>query len=807
MVGNDQLVGGAGADTLRGGAGNDSLAGIAGADLLDGGTGADLMAGGQGDDTYLVDDAGDLAVEQASEGLDTVRSFIDYTLTDNVENLILTGAAISATGNALDNTLTANDLGNTLSGLAGNDQLVGGAGADLLDGGTGADQMTGGLGDDSYWIDSSSDAVVETDNAGNDTVYATVSYGLAEAVENIVLIGDSDSAIGNNLDNVMVGNSRANRLEAGAGNDLLAGGLGDDVLSGGVGNDTYLWNQGDGRETVVDVSGIDSVRFGEGISLDSISAREYAQGGERRVFISVLDANGEEQSGQGIDYALTATTVSKPIYDKKGKLVGTVSETLYTSPIEFFVLSDGRTLTLEQIKPAQISTLGTNKDDTLIGSRADDWMDAGGGDDNVYGRTGNDVLMGGNQKDRLFGEGGHDELWGGNDDDYLQGGSGNDILMGENGSDILLGGAGGDALWGGNDDDILDAGSGNDLLQGGNGEDELWAGAGDDILYGGNDGDLLAAGDGNDFIDGGTGNDVIVAGNGDDTITAGNGNDFIDAGAGRDIIDAGNGNDFIVGGKGDDTLYAGHGNDVIAFNRGDGADTIVSPDWQQDTLSLGGGIRYADITLSKSGSDLVLGLGHGDKITLKSWYEGSFGQNNNVARLQLVTAATDGDYNPTSADSLLKAKVVVFDFQALVFQFDQLRVGNANLTTWSAESGMRTAYLSGSNTQAIGADLAYRYAVFNDANSQVVGYGDFDWKAVQDQMNDVGGNAKSLTTSTMPSVNPWVALQAGTSLILEESTGASLPINLRPALTQDELVALAMNTQQQLTGQNRPSWI
>jgi Ca2+-binding RTX toxin-like protein len=788
LAGNDQLLGGAGADTLLGGAGGDSITGNAGADLLDGGTGADQMAGGLGDDSYIIDDAADLVVEFFSEGYDQVTASINYVLPEHVEKLVLSGSAISGSGNGLDNL------------------IIGNAQANILDGSSGADRMAGGTGDDRYLVDNSSDAVEEADNAGNDTVYAAVNYGLVAAVENIVLMGEADSAVGNELDNVMVGNSRANRIDAGAGNDVLAGGLGNDLLLDGAGNDTYLWNQGDGRDTVVDVSGIDSVRFGEGISLDSISAREYIRGDERRVFISILDANGEEQPDQGIDYAMTATAVSKPIYDKKGQPIGTVSETVYTSPIELFVLSDGRTFDLEQLKPAQISTIGTNKADTLIGSRADDLMDARSGDDNIYGRTGNDILVGNNQKDRLFGEGGHDELWGGNEDDYLQGGTGNDILMGENGRDILLGGAGDDNLWVGEDHDLLDAGSGNDLLQGGNGGDELWAGAGDDILYGGNDGGLLAAGDGSDFIAGGNGSDVIVAGNGDDTIASGGSNDFIDAGAGIDIIDAGNGDDFIVGGKGDDTLYAGHGNDVIVFNRGDGADTIVSPDWQQDTLSLGGGIRYADITLSKSGSDLILGLGHGDQITLKAWYDASSGQNDKLARLQLLTASTGGDYDPSSEDLLLNDQVLVFDLSALASQFDQWRMGNANLTTWSAEWEMRSAYLSGSDTQAIGGDLAYRYALFNDANSQMVGYGDFDWKAVQNQMSDMGVIVKSLTASTFLSVNPWVALQAGTSLILEEPTGASLPINLRPPLTQDELLALAMNTQQQLTGQNRPSW-
>ena len=81
------------------------------------------MLGGTGNDTYVVDNAGDLVIENAGEGIDQVKSSITYTLTDNVENLTLTGIAgiagqthpaIDGTGNVLDNVIVGNDAANTL---------------------------------------------------------------------------------------------------------------------------------------------------------------------------------------------------------------------------------------------------------------------------------------------------------------------------------------------------------------------------------------------------------------------------------------------------------------------------------------------------------------------------------------------------------------------------------------------------------------------------------------------------------------------------------------------------------------------
>lgn len=131
---DNRMIGNEGASTLLGLDGNDTL--IAG-------SGVTTMKGGIGNDLYQVNKSTDIVIELAGEGIDSIQASVSFTLTDNVENMSLTGTNhIDGIGNSLDNRIIGNDGDNMLKGMGGNDNLIGGKGSDQLWGGTGADLFT-----------------------------------------------------------------------------------------------------------------------------------------------------------------------------------------------------------------------------------------------------------------------------------------------------------------------------------------------------------------------------------------------------------------------------------------------------------------------------------------------------------------------------------------------------------------------------------------------------------------------------------------------------------------------------------------
>ena len=271
------------ADVLVGTSHRDFLSGGAGNDQLDGGASADTLIGGIGNDLYVVDNIGDVVVENPGEGTDTVNASASHTLEANVESLTLTGTgSINGTGNALNNVIIGNSGNNVIEGGAGDDTLDGGAGIDTVSYASAASgvtvnlalataQNTVGAGTDTLsnfenllgsafadMLTGDSNANVIEGGAGNDTLnggagidtlsYAgatsavTVNLALATAQNTIGAGSDTISSFenltGSAFNDTLTGDANANLILGGAGNDILNGGAGNDALDGGTGSDT-----------------------------------------------------------------------------------------------------------------------------------------------------------------------------------------------------------------------------------------------------------------------------------------------------------------------------------------------------------------------------------------------------------------------------------------------------------------------------------------------------------------------------------------------------------------------------------------
>jgi len=207
------------------------ITGNSGNNVLDGGgdSAIDTLIGGAGNDTYVLRDTLDQIVETVGGGTDTIettRTTFSLANYANVENL-----AYSGTGTEM-----------VFTGNSGNNSITGSSGTDSLDGGAGVDTLVGGVGNDFYFVDNTSDRVVENTSSGKDIVISTAaSYVLDANVENLTLAGtDAISGTGNSLANILAGNIAANFLAGANGNDSIFAGAGDDTLSGGNDNDLLV---------------------------------------------------------------------------------------------------------------------------------------------------------------------------------------------------------------------------------------------------------------------------------------------------------------------------------------------------------------------------------------------------------------------------------------------------------------------------------------------------------------------------------------------------------------------------------------
>ena len=405
----DQVMGTAVAETLTGTPFDDDLQGLGGNDILIGGKGADAMSGGSGDDIYEVTEVGDVVTEAASQGIDTVwTSLANYTLTANVENLMLGGPG-SFTG-------TGNGLNNLIGGGKGNDVLIGGAGADT---------MIGGLGNDTYEVDATGDVVIEVAGEGSDTIKTTLlNYTLGANLETLMFIGTGNFTGS--------GNDFSNSISGGGGNDTLSCGAGADVLSGGGGNDTLIG--GTGFDIMFGGKG-DDLYF---VTKETDVVQEFGNDGLDAIFTSASFALND------------FSEVENLIFSGSGSFSG--SGNIFDNKIQGG--NGGNVLS------------GGGGNDMLIDGTGFDIMFGGSGDDVYFVTKGSDVVQefGNEGVDTIFTTASYALNDFSEVENLVFNGSGSFIGSGNIFNNIIKGGAGNDTLTGGGGQDTLTGGLGADTF-------------------------------------------------------------------------------------------------------------------------------------------------------------------------------------------------------------------------------------------------------------------------------------------------------------------------------------------------------
>lgn len=615
--GFENLIGGRGNDSLTGDDNANEITGGAGNDTLDGGSGVDTLTGGLGNDVYLITSLADTLVEQAAEGTDRIETDISYTLTNEFENLTLTGtSALNGTGNAAANVLTGNSAANYLFGLDGDDTLSSGGGSDTL---------AGGMGDDVYVISDLASTLVEEANEGTDLIVTDLTFILADTFENLTLTGAGNVAgTGNIAANTLTGNSGANSLSGLTGNDTLYGNSGNDTLTGGAGADNMVGGAGN------DTFDVDNLA-------DTVV----------------------EITGQGTDLVQSSVNWTLSTYLENLTLTGSAAIS-GTGNIVANSLTGNAAANLISGLEGNDTIVAGDGNDTLDGGLGNDSMTGGAGIDTAY-FTGTTAAMVNLSTLTVQNTGyGLDTLLG---IENVTSGEGNDSLTGDALANALSSGAGNDTLFGGAGNDTLNGGAGVDQMTGGADNDSYVVDAAGDTtieIAGGGTADAVTSSvtftlavevenltlSGTAAING-TGNAVanILTGNtGANVLTGLAGNDNLVGGAGNDTLDGGADNDTLNGGTGADSMTGGAGNDIYVV--GEAADKIIEvaaggTDTVQSAISFTLGVDVENLTLL--GTAAINGVGNASANTIVG---------NTAANTLLGGAGNDILNGGTGTDSL-----------------------------------------------------------------------------------------------------------------------------------------------------------
>jgi Ca2+-binding RTX toxin-like protein len=328
----------------------------------------------------------------------------------------------------------------TFNGLGGNDSIDGsklpaGIVPVILDGGIGNDTVAAGAGDDVVF-------------GGDDNDKLSGAAG-------------DDDLLGGNGNDVIDGGAGADDLSGGNGDDTVTGGGGNDIGLLGAGNDLFIWNVGDGSDTINGGTDFDTLRLLGSIAGDTIG---ISANGSQTVLAApggaTLELNAERIEIRALGGADTIA-------------VGDIATTNVTEiAIDLAATPGGKTADTKIDTVSVLASLDSETSVMTLGSQV--FVETAQGEVAIdHWGKGDVLVLNGNSGDELLNANALAaksialQVFAGKGADLVLGSAGNDQIAGGDGNDTLSGGAGNDVfIWNpGDDKDIIDGQAGVDTLR------------------------------------------------------------------------------------------------------------------------------------------------------------------------------------------------------------------------------------------------------------------------------------------------------------------------------------------------------
>ena len=470
---------------------------------------------------------------------------------------------------------------------------------------------------------------------------------------NVILVGANDSKFTDKADLVFGLSDGKQILSSSAGDDILIGGKGLDNLKGGLGNDTYVYQSGDGADTITDTDNANKLYVGttqligttENFKPGTGGTQTWTVNGGETVYTldsgkKTLTISGSALGGGSNSITLTDIADLKTLKDRYGitlkdqikAAIGNGLANNFTTDPDYTPVATSSTINENGSKQTSITfnrPLSTTDKITLVIDSisgvvqdyiklvtGDQILDFGSGSITLNATEGQNILS-----LALLEQGDLTAnasvtfkaiIESTDADGAVTSTTSNLYTLDINGVDdtqpiqttLTISGdiapidtdlskdgiqADGDAL----NNPLGTAQPYEDILGGSAGNDHILSGELNDDVGGGGGDDWIEGGNGNDYIHGDTGNDLIEGGAASDILLGGNGNDRLYANIKIDTAAAiANGNTDTGSGQKSDWLTGDAGNDTLIAGAGN------------DVLAGGAG---ADLLIAGAGDDNILG--------------------------------------------------------------------------------------------------------------------------------------------------------------------------------------------------------